>query len=102
MRSTNPDFQVTFDLTNSGSVAGAEVAQVYLGLPAGWRKVFLQPAEVRHVIIEIDENDTAHLLSWWDIGSNAWSTAPGDYTVYVGNSSAGAGLNRAGLLHVTL
>jgi beta-glucosidase len=112
MRSSNPNFQVTFDLTNTGPAAGAEVAQVYLGLPAstgeppkrlaGWQKAFLQPGEARHVTVEIDENDTAHPLSWWDASSNAWRTAPGDYVVYLGNSSASAGLIRAGLLHVSL
>jgi hypothetical protein len=30
---SNPNFQVTFRLANTGAVAGAEVAQVYLGLP---------------------------------------------------------------------
>ena len=111
MRSGNPNFQVTFDLTNSGPVAGSEVAQVYLGLPAGlgepprrlvgWRKALLQKNEVQHLTVEIDVNDTSHPLSWWDAGSNAWRVAPGDYTVYLGNSSAAANLTRAGVLHVS-
>ena len=48
----NPNFQVTFTLANTGTRAGAEVPQVYLGMPAalneppkrlvGWQKVPLQ------------------------------------------------------------
>jgi len=33
LSSTIPNFQVTFNLTNTGTVTGAEVAQVYLALP---------------------------------------------------------------------
>src|ERR1019366_3598757 len=64
--SGNPNFQVTFKLTNTGAVAGAEVAQVYLAFPAatgeppkrlvGWQKVFLQPGAAQQVTIEVDAN----------------------------------------------
>ena len=102
--------QVTFDVTNTGPVAGAEVAQVYLSLPAataeaprrlvGWSKVSLQPGAKQHVTVAIDENDSSHPLSYWDVSTNAWLTAPGDYTVYVGNSSAASSLSVAGTIHV--
>ncbi len=107
----NPSIQVTFDLANTGRVAGAEVAQVYLALPvglgeppkrlAGWQKVTLQPGEVRHVTIEIEQNDSSHPLSYWDSAANAWRTAPGDYIVYVGNSSAATALIQAGQIHIS-
>jgi len=90
-------FQVTFDLTNTGSVSGAEVAQVYIALPAstgeppkrlvGWQKIFLQPGAQKQVTIPINVDDPSHPLSWWDVESNSWKTAPGDYAVYVGNAS---------------
>jgi beta-glucosidase len=106
----NPGFQVTFDLANTGSRAGAEVAQVYLGLPAstgepprrlvGWQKVYLEPGALQHVTIEVNENNSSHPLSYWDTASNAWRTAPGDYTVYLGNSSAAASLTTVGTLRV--
>jgi beta-glucosidase len=109
--STNsPGFQVSVLVTNTGSVAGAEVVQVYLGLPAatgeppkrlvGWRKVFLQPGAKSLVTVEVDENDSSHPMSYWDTNSNSWRTAPGDYPVYVGNSSAAAGLTLAGTVHL--
>ena len=76
LNSGNPNFQVTFNLTNTGSVAGAEVAQVYLALPAsineppkrlvGWQKVPLGPGQQQSVTVEVDENDSSHPLSYWD------------------------------------
>jgi len=105
-----PNFQVTFDLANTGSLTGAEVAQVYLGMPngtgepprrlVGWQKVLLPPGGVQHVTIEVDENDTSHPLSYWDTGSAAWLVAPGDYTVYLGNSSRSSDLSVAGTFHL--
>jgi beta-glucosidase len=101
---------VTFDLKNMGPVAGAEVAQVYLGLPAstgepprrlvGWQKVFLESGALQHVTVEVDQNDSSHPMSYWDTGSHSWRIAPGDYTVYLGNSSASASLTVVGTLHV--
>jgi beta-glucosidase len=97
LSSRNPNFRVRFRLTNTGSVAGGEVAQVYLGLPAttaeppkrlvGWQKVLLQPSQTQNVTIEVDENDSSHPLSYWDVNSNSWLVANGDYSVYLGNSS---------------
>ncbi len=106
LSSAYPRVLVTVDITNTGSVAGAEVAQAYVGLPAstgepphrlaGWDKVYLQPGETRHVTIPIYPNNASKPLSYWDAGSNAWKIAPGAYTVYVGDSSAAAALSVAG------
>lgn len=97
LSSSTPNFQVTFTLTNTGSATGAEVAQVYLGMPAslnepphrlvGWKKVSLQAAAAQAVTVEIDQNDSSHPMSYWDTGTGAWKVASGDYTVYLGNSS---------------
>jgi len=106
----NPNFQVTFNLTNTGPVAGAEVAQVYLAFPAstgeppkrlvGWQKVPLAPGASQPVTIEVDANDSSHPLSYWGVNSGGWLMAPGVYTVYLGNSSNGASLVVAGTLQV--
>jgi beta-glucosidase len=84
---------VRFDLTNTGSRAGADVTQVYLGLPsstgeppkrlAGFQRVQLNPGETQHVTIPIDPQS----LTYWDTSTHAWATADGDYTVYLGDSS---------------
>ena len=110
LTSANPNFQVNVDLTNTGPVAGADVVQVYLGLPAGtgeppkrlagWQKVVLQPGTKQTVTVEVDENDSSHPMSYWDTNSSSWQVAPGDYPVYVGDSSAAASLTLAGTVHV--
>ena len=105
-----PSFQVAFDITNTGSVAGAEVVQVYVAFPAsagepskrlvGWRKVFLQPGERQHGTVDVFPDDSSHPLSWWDVSRNGWRTTPGDYVVYAGNSSSSSSLIEAGTLHL--
>jgi beta-glucosidase len=103
-------FQVSFDLMNKGTRAGAEVAQVYLGLPSstgeapkrlvGWSKVLLQPGAHEQVTVTVDANGSSHPLSYWDTTVNAWMTANGNYIVYVGNSSAASDLTEAGTFHI--
>jgi len=90
-------FAASFDVQNTGTRAGAEVAQVYLALPAGigeppvrlvgWQKVVLAPNQVQHVTVNVAASDSSHPLSYWDTTSNGWLNATGDYAVYVGNSS---------------
>jgi len=107
---SNPNFQVTFNLANTGAVAGSEVAQVYLGLPAstnepprrlvGWQKTLLQPGAAQPVTIEVDQNDSSHPMSYWDTTTDAWTVAPGVYTVYLGNSEASSSLTTVGTITV--
>ena len=89
--------QVRFTVTNTGARAGAEVAQVYLDLPAStgeppkrlvdWEKVELGPGETREVTVTLDPKATSHPLSYWNVKTNGWEIASGDYQVYVGASS---------------
>lgn len=105
---TNPNFQVTFNLANTGAVDGAEVAQVYLGLPAstseppkrlvGWQKALLPAGSSQAVTIVVDQNDSSHPMSYWNTGTSSWTVAPGTYTVYLGNSSSTASLTTVGTL----
>jgi beta-glucosidase len=107
---TNPNFQVTFNLANTGAVAGAEVAQVYLELPsslnespkrlAGWKKVALQPGTSQTVTIEVDQNDSSHPMSYWNTSTGSWTVAPGSYSVYLGNSEAAGSLTTVGTISV--
>jgi beta-glucosidase len=91
-----PSFQVSFDLQNTGARAGAEVAQLYLGLPektreakrlVGWQKVSLTPGKQQSVTIQVAVNNSSHPLSYWDVNAHGWLVASGTYTVYLGNSS---------------
>jgi beta-glucosidase len=93
---SSPSFQVSFSLQNTGARSGAEVAQVYLGLPSstgeakrlvGWQKVPLNAGQQQNVSIQVNASDSSHPFSYWDITSQAWLIASGTYTVYLGNSS---------------
>ncbi|HEX8282323.1 MAG TPA: glycoside hydrolase family 3 C-terminal domain-containing protein, partial [Pyrinomonadaceae bacterium] len=90
-----PSFEVSFDLTNAGARAGAEVAQVYVGAaspavprPAkelkGFAKVSLRPGETRRVAVPLD----GRAFAYYDVGAKAWRVDPGEYQVLVGRSSA--------------
>lgn len=90
----NPRVQVTFTLTNTGAVEGAEVAQLYVGEIAptvprppkelkGFRKVMLKPGQSQTVSIEL--NGSA--FSYFEAKSMAFKANPGKYTVSVGGSS---------------
>lgn len=87
---------VSFTVTNTGKVTGAEVAQVYLGFPAiaegneppiqlkGFRKVMLKPGETKTVELRLDKQ----AFSYWSVKAHAWEIAAGTFQVMVGDSSA--------------
>jgi len=87
---------VNVTVTNTGKVAGAEVVQVYLGIPVqgqppkrlvGFQKVYLEPNESREVTITIDPMATNHPMGVWDYYEHDFVVKPGEYTVYLGTSS---------------
>jgi beta-glucosidase len=93
---TNAPVTVTASLTNTGGLAGAEVVQVYLGVPSvaqppkrlvGFQKVFLEPGASQRVTISIDPQASHHPFDVWDYCTRSFRIAPGDYTVYVGTSA---------------
>jgi beta-glucosidase len=84
---------VTFRVTNTGSRAGAEIAEVYAALPAsaeeppkrlvGWSKVQLAPGESKEVSVSVDPK----YLSIFDEAADKWKLVPGRYGFLVGGSS---------------
>ena len=85
---------VSFDVTNTGSVAGAEVAQLYVSDPSstvkrperelkGFEKVRLAPGETKHVTLNLD----ARAFSYWDEAAHKWTIDPGKFVIRVGDSS---------------
>ena len=83
-------------VANTGERAGAEVVQVYLGIPVdgqppkrlvGFQKVPLEAGESADFEIVIDPAASNHPFSVWDYCSRGWAVKPGDYTVFVGTSS---------------
>ncbi len=93
-------YTASCEIKNTGAVAGAEVAQLYLGIPApdtparqlrGFEKVPLQPGESRTVTFALTRRD----LSFWDVGAQQWRIPEGEFKVYVGASSRDFRLNGA-------
>ena len=86
---------VGFDVADTGTRPGKEVAQVYLGFPStpdiaqppkqlkSFEKVSLKPGQTVHVHLELD----ARSFACWDTGRHAWRIVPGTYRVMVGSSS---------------
>ncbi len=92
-----------FDVTNTGTREGAEVAQVYVTsihpkveMPEhelkGFERVDLKPGETKHVSIAL--NDRA--FSYFDTHAKNWASVGDNFTVSVGDSIANLPL-KAGL-----
>jgi beta-glucosidase len=89
---------VSATVTNTGQVAGSDVAQLYLSDPAaagepprqlkGFRKVTLRPGQSTTVHFTLSGHD----LSYWNDAANGWVVPDGQFGVYVGDSSAPANL----------
>jgi beta-glucosidase len=93
--SADQPVQVSFDLTNTGSRPGAEIAQVYVGdqhssVPRpikelkGFSKVLLNPGESKTVNLTLDRR----AFSYYDVKSKNWVVDPGEFDISVGRSSA--------------
>ena len=84
--------RVSVTVKNTGTCAGAEVVQFYIGAPQnglhrplrelkGFQKVFLQPGESRTVTFSLTDRSFA---LWQD----GWKIPGGTYTVCIGNLTA--------------
>jgi len=90
--------RVAVRVTNTGKVAGSDVAQLYLDDPPaagepprqlkGFQRVELQPGQSTWVSFSLDQHD----LSYWNNSANGWVEPHGQFRVYVGDSSALANL----------
>ena len=87
------DVSVSFDLINTGTREGTEVAQVYVGdkhtrLPhpakelKGFAKINLLPGETQHVNIRLDRR----AFAYYDPESKQWRADAGEFEVLVGRS----------------
>jgi beta-glucosidase len=96
---------VTATVTNTGSRAGADVAQLYLTDPAasgepprqleGFTRVSLAPGASQTVTFQLTQRN----LQYWNSSSSTWATSTGSYGVEVGDSDANLPLS--GTLPVT-
>ena len=85
---------VTATITNNGTVTGAEVPQLYIGLPTsapasppkqlrGFNKLSLAASASGTATFKLRRKD----LSYWDTTSQAWILPAGTFNVYIGASS---------------
>jgi beta-glucosidase len=92
---THPRYEVSFEVTNTGARAGADVAQVYVGDDhakvarppkelKGFQRVELQPGETKTVTVELGPR----AFTYYDEDTGRWRADPGDFAVLVGRSSA--------------
>jgi beta-glucosidase len=92
--SVGPRYEVSFDVKNTGTREGADVAQVYVGdtqpkvpRPAkelkGFVKVNLRPGETKKVFVILD----SRAFSYYDVNAKQWRAEPDDFNVLVGRSS---------------
>jgi beta-glucosidase len=104
----NGQATVTATITNTGSVAGADVAQMYVGDPAasqdppkqlkGFQRTSLNPGQSATVSFPL----TVHDLASWSSTANAWEAQAGTYSISVGDSSASLPLSGTTSLAQTL
>jgi beta-glucosidase len=89
------DKKVTFTLKNAGAVAGAEIAQLYVGAKdgkvfrpkkelKGFKKVALAPGESKVIEIPFD----GYTFRYFNTATNKWETESGEYDIMIGASSA--------------
>ncbi|KAF8064003.1 glycoside hydrolase family 3 protein [Lyophyllum atratum] len=88
-----PVFKVTFDVKNTGSLAGGEIPQLYVQMPSsaeeppsilkGFADVHLRPGQTKSVVINLSR----HSLSIWDVADQGWRKPEGTIGIAVGASS---------------
>ena len=92
---------VNATVSNVGDRAGAEVVQVYLGVPApgqppkrlvAFSKVALEPGASETITLQVDRKATNHPMSVYSTTRGSFEDVRGDFRVYVGRSSAPADL----------
>jgi beta-glucosidase len=92
--------KVTFSITNTGKVAGEEIAQVYVKdnestifreekALKGFVKIKLDAGETKQVSVELD----IRCFSFYNTLINNWTVESGDFTIMVGASSKDIRLN---------
>ncbi|MDQ1815727.1 glycoside hydrolase family 3 C-terminal domain-containing protein [Massilia sp. CCM 9210] len=94
----NGQLQVRFKVSNTGKVAGKDVAQLYVAASpgarweapkrlAGWDKVDLQPGESREVTLTVEPR----MLAVLDGPSKTWRIAKGKYRLLLAQDAGGTG-----------
>jgi beta-glucosidase len=83
--------KVSFDVTNTGKVAGADTPQLYVTAGkrksmvrlAGFEKVDLAPGQTKRVTLTVEPR----LLADYDVAKPGWTIPAGSYPLYVGRNA---------------
>jgi beta-glucosidase len=89
-----PLFQISFDVTNTGTRAGADVAQIYVAeshakvpRPAkelkGFARIELKPGETKTSTVTL----SGRSFSYYDADAKQWHADPGEFQILIGRSS---------------
>jgi len=90
----NPQIEFSVDVKNTGTMAGAEVVQVYVedveaSVPRpkkelkAFRKIFLQPGEKQTVQFTLGKE----AFAFYDAAKKEWVVEPGEFVLHVGTSA---------------
>jgi len=106
----NDTFRVSADVTNTGSVAGKEVVQLYVNQPdapaalqrpikrlEGFQLVALDPNQTKTVTFTIK----VPKLAYFDQTAGKWSVDDGRYGIQIGTSSADSDIQLQDFVNVT-
>jgi beta-glucosidase len=105
---TEKDLKVSVKVANTGSLAGAEVVQIYVSQEKpsikrpkkelkGFKKVALEKGESKVVEVSVE---TKYATSFWDEIRAAWISESGKYEVSVGGTSEEGGLLKGAFFEV--
>ncbi|MFA6024850.1 MAG: glycoside hydrolase family 3 C-terminal domain-containing protein [Ignavibacteriaceae bacterium] len=92
--SQNDKLNLTFEIKNTGKVAGSEIPQLYIRdvkssveRPVkelkGFSKIFLKPGETKTITFTVDKS----ALSFYDVNSKSFVAEPGEFEILIGSSS---------------
>ncbi|MHB8890280.1 MAG: beta-glucosidase, partial [Acidobacteriaceae bacterium] len=98
--------KVSLDVKNTGSRAGDEIVQIYVGDPSAkvsrpvkelkaFARVPLSPGESRHVVLQLNRRSFAY----YDPSAHGWTVDPGKFIIYAGDSSVNVPLQTSITLH---
>lgn len=93
--SGDQNLTITIPVSNTGSVEGKEVVQLYIGDESasvlrplkelkGFEKISLKPGEEKAVTFTVKPDD----LKFYDDKTGSWRAEPGKFKAYIGSSSA--------------
>ncbi len=106
----SPLVTAQFEIKNTGTVAGAEIAQLYIHQKKpsltrpekelkGFKKVLLKPGEIQTVSISLEKN----AFAFYDPAQKSWVAEKDDFEIAIGSSSRDLRLkDRFQLLEMTL